>query len=256
MSQGANNSGRSKRARWLYGILFGVLGTFGLLIVIFFATCLFGFISGEEFSPDAFSRRSFYYYQIPLIQLQVWPIDRKDTTSDLENYLRTKKYVPVKKTGELQWDLVFTARAQMVIAQGDAAILCSYLDIKNQGGDFYWKKWTEDNPKAAKILWPEIARVASQQLYMFTPDMLELARGASDVNAFDRELDRMLAQKFSDLARIQQQLELHETAVELLDEALTYAPDDAELVKRRAESQRAAGGASKDPETAGTQSDE
>lgn len=253
MSQGANNSGRSKKARWLYGILFGVLGTFGLGIVVFFATCLFGFISGEEFSPDTFSRRSFYYYQIPLIQLQVWPIDRKDTTSDLENYLRTKKYVPVKKTGELHWDLVYTARAQMVIAQGDAAILCSYLDIKNQDGDFYWKKWTEDHPKAAAILWPEIARVASQQLYIFTPDMLELARGVSDPDTFERKLNRMLARKYSDLARTQQQLELHETAVELLDEALTYAPDDEELAKRRAESQQATGGASEDP---GTQPDE
>jgi len=239
MSQGANNSGRSKRARWLYGILFSVLGTLGLLIVVFFATCFFGFISGEEFSPATFSRRSFCYYQIPLIQLQVYPIDRKDKSNDLENYLRSNNYVPVKKTGESSWDLVFTARAQIVVTQGDAAILCAYLDTEDpDGGDLYWQKWTEDHPKVAKVLWPAVARVASQQLYIFTPDMLELAKCASDVDAFGRELDRMLAEKYSDLARIQQQLGLHETAIELLDEAIKYAPDDGDLSERRAESQR------------------
>lgn len=240
MSQGANNSGRSKRARWLYGILFGVLGTLGLALVIFFATCLFGFISGEEFSADSFSRRSFYYYQIPLIHIQVSAIDRSDETNALESYLRAKKYVPVKKTGEPRWDLVFASRAQIVIAQGDAAILCAYLDLEDKG-DLYWQKWTEEHPKVARILWPAVARVASQQLYIFTPDMLELAKDAGDVNAFNRDLDRMLAQKYSDLASIQQQLGHHETAIELLDEAITYTPGDGGLVKRRDESQRAVG---------------
>ncbi len=242
MSQGANNSGRSKRARWLYGILFSILGTLGLALVVFFATCLFGFISGEEFSPDTFSRRTFYYYQIPLIQLQVYPIDRKDATNALERYLRAKKYVPVKKTGKPRWDPVFTSRAQVVIAQGDAAILCAYLDTEDKGsGDLYWQKWTKDHPKVARILWPAVADVASQRLYWFTPDMLELAKYAADANVFGRELDRMLARKYSDLASVQQQLELHETAVELLDKAIDHAPSDEELIKRRAESQRAVG---------------
>lgn len=241
MSQGANNSGRSKRARWLYGTLFGVLGTLGLGLILFFATCLFGFISGEEFAPDAFSRRSFYYYQIPLIQLQVFPIDRKDKTNALESYLRAKKYVPVQKADKLRWDLVFASRTQIVITQGDAAILCAYLDTKDKAGKFYWKKWTEDHPKVARVLWPAVARVASQQLYIFTPDMLELAKDAGDVNAFGPELDHLLAEKYSDLARVQQKLGHHETAVELLDEAITYAPDDGDLIERRAESQRAVG---------------
>jgi hypothetical protein len=159
----------------------------------------------------------------------------------LESYLRRKKYVPVKKTGEPRWDLVFTSQAQAVIAQGDAAILCAYLDSKDQNGDFRWKKWTEDHPNLARILWPAVARVASQQLYIFTPDMLELAESAGDVNAFGRELDRMLAGKYSDLARVQQQLGFHQTAVELLDEAIKYAPGDEHLVKRRGDSQRAVG---------------
>lgn len=239
MSQGANNSGRSKRARWLYGILFGGLGTLGLAFVLFLATRLFGCISGEEFSPDTFSRRSFCYYQIPLVHIQVSPTDRKDQTSAFESYLRTKNYVPVRKKGEPRWDLVTAAQAFVVIDQGDAAILCSYLDTRNKDGDFCWQKWSDDHPKLARILWPVVARVASQRLYIFTPDMLELAKDAGDVAAFDRDLDQLLAQKYADLARVQQRLGLHEAAIELLDEAISYAPGDGDLIKRRTESQKA-----------------
>ena len=239
MSQGTNNSARNKRSRWLYRVLFGVLGLLGIGVVTYIATCLFGFVSGEEFSPDTFARRSFYYYQIPLIHLQVSPIGRDDQTNALETHLCAKKYVPVDKKKKPRWDLVLARRAGVVITQGDAAILCAYLDSEDKDGNLCWKKWTEDHPKVAKILWPEVARVARRQLYMFTPEMLELATGAANVDAFALELNRLLARKYSDLADVQQQLELHETAVELLNEAIRYAPDDSELKERRSKSQQA-----------------
>jgi len=43
------------------------------------SVALFGMVVGEEFSPDKFARRSFIYYEIPLLGIQVSPVYRDDT---------------------------------------------------------------------------------------------------------------------------------------------------------------------------------
>jgi len=208
------------------------------MFTIFIATIAFGGVSGEEFSPDTFARRSFMYYEIPLIGKQVTPVDRDDKTNPLESYLCAQKLVPANKSTKPRWDLVYAQRSAQEVFRGDAAILCAYLDAEDKEGNLYWKTWTEDNPKLAKILWPAITRVAGQRLYLFAPEMLELAKAANAPDSFSRDLDRMLTQKYYHLGVIQQGMGLHETAVELLTEALNYAPNDKNLIERRAKSQR------------------
>ncbi len=238
MTQAANGPTQSSQRRWLGRLVLGIATVVGILFIVFIATISFGVVSGEEFSPDSFARRSFVYYEIPLIGQQVTPIGRDDTTNALESYLCTQKLVPVKSSTKPRWDLVCARRGTMEVFRGDAAILCAYLDAEDKKGNHYWKTWTEEHPKLAKILWRAIARVAGQQLYIFAPEMLELAKAANDPNNFSRELDRTLARKYRGLGEIQQDLDQHETAVELLTEALNYAPDDKDLIERRAKSQR------------------
>jgi hypothetical protein len=238
MSQATYGSTQSGQRRWVGRLGLGIAGVLGVLFIIFIATIAFGVVSGEEFSPGTFARRSFIYYEIPLIGLQITPIGRDDETNTLESYLCAQKLVPVNKSTKPRWDLVYAQRSGMEVFQGDAAILCAYLDAEDKEGDLYWKTWTENHPKLAKTLWPAVARVASQQLYIFTPEMFQLAKAANDPDSFSRELDRMLAGKYTHLGGIQQGLELHETAVELLTEALNYAPNDKDLIERREESRR------------------
>jgi tetratricopeptide (TPR) repeat protein len=220
--------------------MFGSVAALGLLGAVLLSTLMFGAVSGEEFCPDTFCRRSFLYYELPLVGVQITPIRRQDQTGDLEKHLTKNNFVPSGKATP-QWHLVNCMRAGASRVRGDAAILCEYLDASADKNDLYWKAWTEKHPELAKILWPAVAQTASRHLYVFIPDLFELARGVSDATALQRDVNTTLARRYRQLAEFQQQLGEHDTAVELLDRALIYAPNDAALRQRRAESLRVLG---------------
>lgn len=220
---------RSKAFRlpnWVYWLLLA------LLAVAFLGgmTMIFGRVSGEEFSPHDFKRRTFSYYEIPVVGLQVWPVKRFDATGDVETELVAKKIIVPTTPKEPRWDLVAGYRGTAQVADGDARILCHYLDRPDDQGSRTWLKWTTDKPKLAKVLWPWIAKLAEQELYLFMPDVFELAMGATEsdegVKAFEQSLSDLLASKYHDFAVVQQKLEQHAAAVELLTEAIKLAPNE------------------------------
>lgn len=212
---------------WLYGI--GV----GLLVAAFFGglIMIFGRVSGEEFAPSEFKRRTFSYYEIPIVGIQVWPVKRFDVTGDVETDLVTNKIITPKTPKDPRWDLVLGYRGSTQVADGDANILVRYLDRLDGKGGRTWQTWTTDKPKLAKIFWPAIAKLAEEELYLFMPDLFEMAAAASDVTpesvkTFETSLHALLAQKYHDFGIVQQKLERHADAITLLSEALKLAPDE------------------------------
>ncbi len=241
MNEGSRSTRPAVRRRWGSIFLFGCLGLFAFVVVLTIGTLLFGLHAGEEFAPDTFTRRTFYYYEIPLLGIQVTPIARKDRTNSFERYLRASGLVAPVKSGSLRWDLVRASRSGKVRFRGDAEILCSYLDAVNEDEVAYWKIWSEENTDAAKVLWPMVARVARRQLYILVPEMIDLARAESNPKRLRRSLDDSLAAQFLRLGRTEQALGNHERALELLDEALVYAPNDPDILRCRKVSQGAVG---------------
>jgi hypothetical protein len=195
-----------------------------LLLVVFLlvVTLLFGRVSGEEFSPYEFKRRTFHFYELPFVRLQVWPVKRFDTTGDIETMLVTDKILTPQPPATPRWDLVRGYRGSTAVAEGDANILCRYLDRSEP-----LLKWMSDHPKPAKVFWPIIARLAEQELYIFMPDTFELALAATDEKKLERELNGLLAKKYHDFGLVQQKLGYHALAVELLTEAIKLAPQEA-----------------------------
>lgn len=203
--------------------LFGLLAALGLLLVVLLATLLFGQHGGEEFSPDTFSRRSFYYFQIPLLGFQVTPIFRDDTTNALENYLLAHKFIIPNPTGNPRWDLVTARSASTGLVRGDAEILCSYLDTTIELDKRYWQRWSDLHPESARILWPLIAQLARRQLYLFVPELFDWAERESDPELLARELHRSLARQYVRLAEIQEELGHRDKAFELRRQADQHA---------------------------------
>ena len=172
MANGGNPGQNRPPRRWLTSliiVLSVVLGG-GLLILIAGAT--FGLFGGEEFSPDKFSRRRFYYYEIPLLHIQVTPVVRISQQSELETYLTRHNYVPKATRVPPRWDPIFFHRGGASYWRGDAAIVCAYLDARRDD-ELSWLAWSKTNPELAQVLWPLVAKVVRQEVYSFVPDLLE-----------------------------------------------------------------------------------
>jgi hypothetical protein len=206
----APGTGSGSRVYWLWGIV----AALGLAVAVLIATLLFGQHGGEEFCPDTFTRRSFFYFQIPLVGIQVTPIFRDDTTNSLEN-LVAGKLLTRSAAGNPRWDLVTALSAGARVVRGDAQILCSYLDMTNENSGLVWQRWTDTHPEAAKVLWPRVAQLARQQLYLLVPELFELARSEADPEKLAEKLDQSLARQYQRLAAIQTKLGNRERAVEL-----------------------------------------
>ena len=197
----------------------------------------FGLINGEEFSPDSFSRRTFRYREIPLIGLPVTPITRKKDTRPIEQHLANQNLVG-QKVDEPRWDLVVATRGLGLqqIRQGDAKILCEYLDTVDDESGTVWLKWTKDNKELAKVFWPAIDRLAQQGLYVFVPDLFHLAARHDDPELLRRAIQQTLTKKYLQRALSLQALGEHQGAALLFSEALKQTPESVEALIGRAES--------------------
>ena len=91
----------------------------------------------------------------------------------------------------------------------------------------------------AKILWPSVQRLAIHQLYVFVPDLFELAKTIDDPVQFQQQIDREVARRLLFLARRLQDHAEHTAAIKLLDEAIPLDPDNKELKQARETSRTA-----------------
>jgi tetratricopeptide (TPR) repeat protein len=243
MSRSAQSWARYDQPARSQVAMFFVIALVVTIGVILFSIAQYGLVTGEEFSAENFTRRQFTYYEVPVLGIQVLPIDRKDTTNNLERFLITEKLIDEVQTNDSQrrWDLIVATHGsvdgtELVFSEGQARILCSYLDAEDASKKNVWMEWSKQHQELAKIVWPVVAKLARQELYTFIPDLLLAARGASNAAEFDLQLDSLLAEKYLELAKTQQQLGRHEPAIELFTECIALAPHLPEAFAGRASS--------------------
>jgi hypothetical protein len=221
--------------------VFGTLGTLAAGLLIFFATMLFGGVHGTEFCPQTFERRAYSFYELPLVGIQVTAIRHEDESGATESFLTTNKYVAVPAGGPQDWHIVIGSRGTKMLRKGDAAILVQYLDAQDSANYHRWVKWSEENPRLAKILWPAVQRLAKDELYVFIPDVFDLGKAIDEPVKLQQELDRFVAAKLLFLARRLQDREEHAEAIKLLNDAAKLDPANKEIPRARDTSQAAAG---------------
>lgn len=195
---------------------------------VFLIVLLFGRVKGEEFAPTHFQSRSFQYYEIPLVHIQVTPIERKSTTDLVSQHVRSRQYVTVAQGPPEQWDIV-----ELNGRPGDAELLTSVLELR-QDGKLYWEEWSEDNPQAAQVLWPIVQKLATRQLYVLLPDVFEIARLDPDPQSLKQRIDSFLAPAYADLTEDLAAAGKLEHARTVLDEALAEYPQQSRLREMKA----------------------
>jgi tetratricopeptide (TPR) repeat protein len=230
---------RAPVSRLLPRAVIAVIVLLLLALVLMCGVAMFGLVAGEEFSPDTFVQRNFYYYEVPLLGWQVSPVFRSERKAALVLHLRQQKMLPALPRDEPRWHFVAAHRGQKYLT-GDANILCTYFDIE-QDDENLWLKWTKSQPELAAILWPAIAEVARAQHYPFVPDMMQLAAEADDPPTFQQALDQLLAGHYAQLAANHYDLTAYDQAIRLYTQALSHAPNDQAALTGRADAYQAVG---------------
>ncbi len=213
--------------RTLFALLV-ITGAGGMLVI---ATLQFGLITGEEFAPDTFQRRSYWYYELPIVRLKVSPVTRSVTRDQLATLLIARKYVTLNSPPK-RWDLVHAHRGRTIWRQGDAQILGRYLQDQPTG---YWETWTKDHPKLAQILWPEVAKLARKELYLVLPALFDEALRHEQPESLREQLDLLLAQQYEHLATREVGMGNLSAAVEYFTDALRHQPARPAALAGRAE---------------------
>ena len=220
------SSSRSTTLMWVVGIL--ALIVLPIIVIYLFVG---GQIFGEEFSPDDFSRRQFSYNVMPLFKVTLRGIQHQNSTSAFEQSLVTGGWITVPPETK-RWHLIYDSGPQNDSPDFDASILTSLLNESTTDGANFWQTWNDTHPKLGKILWPAVAKLARNNLYWATPDILQAAKNVTgdDDPHFKPLLDKQVAAAFADQADILHMAGDHSKAIEFYTIAIeTLATRDAFL---------------------------
>lgn len=236
----ASATKRSKLTTIILGIAIAAI----VILVLFLFTLMFGNVAGTEFAAHNFKTRNYHVVRIPLINLQVWPAQRVEESSPLVEHLFGKeKFLTEGKSADPEFDLVEEQAGARQI-KGDARFLQYYL---KDASSTEWLKWTTDHPELAKVFWPEVQKVAARKMYTAIPEMFHLAKASDSAEALKAALHQHIASHYVLIGQaVFEQGEVG-PAIVLLEEAKTYAPQDAELdkllseVKSKAEKKKTSG---------------
>ncbi len=192
-----------------------------------------GFVRGSEFAPSHFVRRSFSFYEIPLVRWQITPIRRTDDTPPAATFIKTKLLKKVPKGTASDWHLVSLSRGISGTTNADANFLLAQLKFGDQGNgnsDPYWVDWSKQNPKHAAILWPIVQRLAERELYIFIPMVFATAEsGGKSPTELQKAIDDQLAKEYVYLIRDMREAGKLTIAATLLSEALADYPNHPNL---------------------------
>lgn len=223
---------RRRWPKWVPIAGWSVLGVLGAAFLAYLATVMFGAVHGIEFCPQTFERRSYSFYELPLIGKQVTATMHEDLTGITETTLKTDKHI-APLGGQKDWHIIIGTRGYRVLRKGDASILVQYLDTKDHDEDLRWVKWSDEHPKLAAVFWPAVQTLARHELYIFMPDLFDVAQSHDDPAKLKQALDEFLADKLLFLARRLQEQEDHVAALTVLDEAAALDPANKEVTRAR-----------------------
>jgi hypothetical protein len=180
-----NSNSRTIFNRIVLGLLSLLFAVF-VLVVTAYAT---GLTTGEEFSPDDFSRRRFFYIRPSWLPITLSGIRYESTTDPVSRLLLVDRHLVPLQTPQKHWDLVQDNRMPSDSVAYDARILCRYLDLVDSDGLHIFERWTMEHPEHAAVFWPEVARVARAGRYRDVSLLMELV-----VNRSDRSLEEFTIQ--------------------------------------------------------------
>lgn len=206
---------------------FTVISTLVFILVLFIVVRTQGYVSGFEFSPSHFQQREFSFYEIPLLHVQITPIKRSSATPVTAIYVRQNGLIPIPTGTPQDWQLVSISRGLTGSTPADAQLLVDQLQLGTD--DEYWRTWSKDQPKQAKVLWPIIQDLSARELYILMPPLFELAQIDHTPEDLRAAIDDRLQSEYIQLIQDMRDADRDDLATELLSEAISDYPENEEL---------------------------
>ncbi len=230
----ASNSAPGRGGSIFRGLRFWVIAVslLGVSFILYLVIRFQGHVSGTEFAPSHFQQRTFSFYELPWVHLQITPIDRSSSTPAAAQYIRQNNLISVPAGQPSEWHLVSISRGVNVATPADGELLMRQLRIDT--GKNLWQTWSEDHPQAAALFWPLVQRTAARELYVLLPRMFEIAHEHTDVAALDPKINEYLRHEYAALIRESVAANRRELANELLAESLLDYADDPTLLEIQA----------------------
>jgi hypothetical protein len=181
--------------RWLPIVGWSILSLLGGALLVFIATVTFGGVHGTEFCPQTFERRSYSYYELPILRIQVTGERHEDLTGATELCLTSHKYITPAASGKQDWHVLVGSRGTRLRRPGDAGLLIEYLDAKESDDYHRWARWSEEHDALAKVFWPAVQQLAMNEQYVYLPDLFDLTKTIDDSVKLKQEVDRVVAER-------------------------------------------------------------
>jgi len=165
-----------------------------LALIFLIPSCIefYGFpVSGVEFSPDSFTQRQFKYRRSPFTGAIRSKRILKTLESDYDSIV-TLNLIPAKGTTNQRWDLVSESlqTSDTLSADFDARFLTPYFDYSTD-------QWNRTNVEKAEMLWPEIALLVRERLYLQLPSLFHFAINSPD-ELSNEEFELLLNEKLAE----------------------------------------------------------
>ena len=232
-----NGSSPPRSKRWLAIAGWSLLAVLGATLLVFIATVTFGAVHGTEFCPQTFERRSYSYYELPILGIQLTGERHEDLTGPTELEITSQKYIAPYAGAKKDWHVLVGSRGTRVRRPGNAGILMMYLDAMDNENYHRWVAWSQDHQVQAHVLWPAVQRLALHELYVDVPDLFDLAKVIDYPQELQQQLNQALAARLLRLGRRLQQRDNAAAAGKILDEALSLDPMSTEIQAARDEVQ-------------------
>src|SRR5262245_17880682 len=181
--------------KWLPAVGWSLLGALATTLLVFIATVTFGAVHGTEFCPQTFERRSYSYYELPIIRIQVTGERHEDLTGDTEKSVTANKFITPPASGKQDWHVLIGSRGTRVRRPRESHILMECPDATDSQNDDRWLDWCNGHKPLAQVLWPAVQQLALHDLYVYIPDLFDLAKTIDDPVKLKQELDRVLAER-------------------------------------------------------------
>lgn len=174
------------RPNWVSRIVIGILVFFVLAMGVGLSILMGGMVYGEEFSPQSFNVRHFWYYRLPILQTRVTGTYYDSAVGSLAADTDLSKHLTqsVLSSGPIRWDLGEYSAGGSTKPPGDARILLEYLEATDDDDEKVWGKWSSKHEELAAELWPAVQALAIHQCYFSVPEMIRLAEAQPGIEEF------------------------------------------------------------------------